>query len=1482
MEKAIRDSLLPAIWGEHSEAFFNPVIVRNQLVTTIERAPTEWSDRLDDLGFKKGSRAWLRLGAVTESELTYLSPSIILKGFRPEDMINAPEIIDTTLVPLSVQDAIAKLWQTNLDAVLFELSFHGVTSKAAAWSHVEAAINGDLTPEAQALTELAFARMHHQGVLDGDGLEYAISQGWQGISQVDAIARGKPVLGTGDSIHWADSAGIIRSGRLACPLRQNDTDVWVYELGPRYVSGICTTTLGRVRRDQVQYLDAVDDWTSELQNAIPESSKANFERLQPGAIDFSVLAPEVMEGVLAVLSKCVYFPEDRWRLDLSTWAASSSNHSGSAQALTVLEGLENLLYDQSKFYYGNIGIGFCLTRAQGASGARPELALRLGTYNTHGFYTITDGVAQQPVSFDSPFDISGRAETIDKQLRARVSEFEQQAKALGSAAGGISSVPMAFYGGHRLTNALSFIADSGLANELSPAQLQVVCAATAGRYGIALDAMNNAAQKPGTSIDIFSKQIPLGSSYESSQLTLTISRNTVSLIPIEEILKHVQASTEHPLEPITADMSFAVMSTRGASGQIEEIATQVSGLSYASGNIVKLVPHAKHEDAANAIRTALNLLSSYALPDQYIQDLLEARERLDSFPLLNRFYRAIEATKNAPFSELRAWVTNELLRSFQGKFSEWSESWQARIIDGACSALRGNQGLVVGLSTRRSFKVAIAGTHEAVNESRDATLGKALVKTKESYNRRAKYALLDAVSFSDPGLCAILAGNRAGLEKKIQTDSGDYQDTGIVSGYARKDIRSFSRDDLLKHAMSMSPEQKDLYLKRELIWPRASLEEMKDKGLHLHTAMAIDVLWKTLPKAPKSLAAEHIRAFTDLVSAMRDGVHRLLAKLDNGEIRDTAPYDTKHTNGALLDAEFRALTHEACFADSVKGVYRYADFKVRGLRGVNIREFSPFTGPLAMREMLDAASWEGVLKSKKATKQYAGSRVVRGDVIRIGDDHRGGVSVNSEDFLRTFGFSGVEYGNWTNQREREKHLNFAYDSMMDFARQLGWEPMALSLGGRLGLCIGSRGRGGPNAAVAHFEPANYAMNLTRLSGDGNLAHEYFHALASHFGHIHTGRSQDLLDTFGYGLQKRGRLPSLNDSELREPVRTAFRNLQVAIMRQPLPGSDDSVIDNYQDLSSMMLRSAEASAYHAEPCEMFARAMESWFSAQLQMQSKRNDYLVRPGMVGGVYPDDEHLQRIASWVAPLLEAIETQVRTVPHPLLGEIEMPVLHSDDRSSCPLTPKDLVELASHELKRLFAKRTPNMLVYSDEIGKPGFYRAALDVIGLNDRYADKETVYHEAWHACEAKLLTTNERRDLNVLFSATSALAGYVVQSMRENDLPELAVNAALESPAEMQAYAFQLWAVGKLDLGEQRLAEFFRVRSFVDDVTSVAALVGGEKAETLFKSFMCGELAARAEQASALDYGRGVSIHIALQEEESLAQETQRSVSGLRLG
>lgn len=124
------------------------------------------------------------------------------------------------------------------------------------------------------------------------------------------------------------------------------------------------------------------------------------------------------------------------------------------------------------------------------------------------------------------------------------------------------------------------------------------------------------------------------------------------------------------------------------------------------------------------------------------------------------------------------------------------------------------------------------------------------------------------------------------------------------------------------------------------------------------------------------------------------------------------------------------------------------------------------------------------------------------NTVRKGLDRRKG-DAKDADFIRVFGFRGVEFGNWNNQAERQELLNDAFDGLMDLAEILNIPPAAISLNGELALAFGARGQG-LSGAKAHYEPERAVINLTKLNGAGSLAHEWWHALDHYFGRQASG------------------------------------------------------------------------------------------------------------------------------------------------------------------------------------------------------------------------------------------------------------------------------------------------------------------------------------------------------------------------------------------
>lgn len=170
-------------------------------------------------------------------------------------------------------------------------------------------------------------------------------------------------------------------------------------------------------------------------------------------------------------------------------------------------------------------------------------------------------------------------------------------------------------------------------------------------------------------------------------------------------------------------------------------------------------------------------------------------------------------------------------------------------------------------------------------------------------------------------------------------------------------------------------------------------------------------------------------------------------------------------------------------------------------------------------------------------------------VMRTGAPRRDG-DVAGAQFMESFGFRGVEFGNWNNQAERQEVMNHAYDALMDLAELLDIPPRAISLGGDLALAFGARGNGGKGSARAHYERDHAVMNLTKMMGAGALAHEWFHALDHYLGRQDGKASseREINTDGGKTFKSKGRAEdylshgSSRNSEMREELRSAYNAL----------------------------------------------------------------------------------------------------------------------------------------------------------------------------------------------------------------------------------------------------------------------------------------------------------------------------------------------------
>lgn len=314
--------------------------------------------------------------------------------------------------------------------------------------------------------------------------------------------------------------------------------------------------------------------------------------------------------------------------------------------------------------------------------------------------------------------------------------------------------------------------------------------------------------------------------------------------------------------------------------------------------------------------------------------------------------------------------------------------------------------------------------------------------------------------------------------------------------------------------------------------------------------------------------------------------------------RIIATGDSKQEAIAAFKVRYEELTAEASKPKAVTfDIYSRDDGKgwfVGKKLGRNYLDLTP-----AFKDVKEARAYRAEHQDELIAKleQHKAIPRERRDLNqpRVGEDMRAGQDVTPEQFASSFGFRGVEFGNWVEQGRRQRNLNDAFDALMDMAAILGIPPKAISLNGELGLAFGARGSGGVSPAAAHYEPGKMVINLTKMNGAGSLGHEWWHALDNYFSRLRGKAGDNMTEALDVDLAARGS-NFVHKGEVRKEMVVAFGAVMRAIKQTTLRAR------------SSKLDSKRTKQYWTTNTEMSARAFESYLISKLQDQGASNDYL----------------------------------------------------------------------------------------------------------------------------------------------------------------------------------------------------------------------------------------------------------------------------------
>jgi hypothetical protein len=390
-----------------------------------------------------------------------------------------------------------------------------------------------------------------------------------------------------------------------------------------------------------------------------------------------------------------------------------------------------------------------------------------------------------------------------------------------------------------------------------------------------------------------------------------------------------------------------------------------------------------------------------------------------------------------------------------------------------------------------------------------------------------------------------IAKGKEGVPKQEEVIS----DFGKKIGGARKDLwkeRGLSLEDV----KDMTLQERETYTKKAHVWPIANYEKFVEDGMTPGMAMLVKKIKDSIsiqPEIPRTavsdpkLREEAMKRYIELVSAIREKLPTVRTLEDLRALKDElflvtrkgewshdsfvyteqANKDLQLLGGSDVSKAFQPRKYDLVNAQDkaektgfpAKQEAWQKQYEIRPIvSGMNVRregkdyELKPGTWYVAKKgkyhiEQADFSSREEAeawAKDQAKSKGEILTRPYRENIERTGSDYRKGKNKTGDEILSEFGFRGGEFGNWTNQSDRQQALNEAYDALMDLADTLKISPKALSLNGELGIAFGARGGG---SAAAHYEPGRVVINLTKTRGAGTLAHEWAHAVDDYFGRM---------------------------------------------------------------------------------------------------------------------------------------------------------------------------------------------------------------------------------------------------------------------------------------------------------------------------------------------------------------------------------------------
>lgn len=257
------------------------------------------------------------------------------------------------------------------------------------------------------------------------------------------------------------------------------------------------------------------------------------------------------------------------------------------------------------------------------------------------------------------------------------------------------------------------------------------------------------------------------------------------------------------------------------------------------------------------------------------------------------------------------------------------------------------------------------------------------------------------------------------------------------------------------------------------------------------------------------------------------------------------------------------------------------------------------------------------------------------------------------DFIQEYyNLKGIEFGNWLSQQDRSNYMSGLGIALYDLHRALAFNPKQISLRGKITVSFGARGRGN---ATGHFEPASFAINLTRYKrpkrgstikkgfdrtklliasgGVGTFAHEFGHAL-DYFGGTFLEKS-----TGGALSHSRSQRTTINKTLLKKNSLQGEMERLLAKIIWAVPNKKHSP---YFERLLKATKRFKLTSYYTRRSELFARAFESYIHYKMQTKKTKNIFLAESKYDLDLYMSAKEIQKIERDFDGLISGIKKRI------------------------------------------------------------------------------------------------------------------------------------------------------------------------------------------------------------------------------------------------